>query len=317
MRPPIFVSLVDDYLALRRDLGFDVERQRWLLRDFARYADRAGHRGPITVDLAVRWAVSSCPGDPARTERRLGAVRMFARHRAAFDSATEVPPAGLFGRIPRRRQAHIYSTLEISALLRECSLLRLRDGLRPRTYVAFFSLLASTGLRLSEARRLERCDVDLSKGLLTVRAGKFRKSRLVPLHPSSVQALARYASQRDAFRFAPRSEFFFRTDHAPALQRAAVEKTFSRLRDRLRWTSQGRVRRPRIHDLRHTFAVRRLLRWYEEGTDLDRKMLALSTYLGHVKVTDTYWYLFAVPELMAITSRRFAQFARREQERAS
>ena len=317
MRPPIFVSLVDDYLALRRDLGFDVERQRWLLRDFARYADRAGHRGPITVDLAVRWAVSSCPGDPARTERRLGAVRMFARHRAAFDSATEVPPAGLFGRIPRRKQAHIYSNLEISALLRECSLLRLRDGLRPRTYVAFFSLLASTGLRLSEARRLERADVDLSKGLLTVRAGKFRKSRLVPLHPSSVQALARYASQRDAFRFAPRSEFFFRTDHAPALQRAAVEKTFSRLRDRLRWTSQGRARRPRIHDLRHTFAVRRLLRWYEEGTDLDRKMLALSTYLGHAKVTDTYWYLSAVPELMAITSRRFAQFARREQERAS
>jgi len=150
-----------------------------------------------------------------------------------------------------------------------------------------------------------------------VRAGKFGKSRLVPLHPSSVQALARYVRQRDAFRFAPRSEFFFRTDHAPALQRAAVEKTFSRLRDRLRWTSQGRVRRPRIHDLRHTFAVRRLLRWYEEGTDLDRKMLALSTYLGHAKVTDTYWYLSAVPELMAITSRRFAQFARREQERAS
>ena len=215
------------------------------------------------------------------------------------------------------RQETLPTIWRISALLRECSLLRPRDGLRPRTYVAFFSLLASTGLRLSEARRLERSDVDLSKGLLTVRAGKFRKSRLVPLHPSSVQALARYVRQRDAFRFAPRSEFFFRTDHGRALQRAAVEKTFSRLRDRLRWTSQERARRPRIHDLRHTFAVRRLLRWYEEGTDLDRKMLALSTYLGHAKVTDTYWYLSAVPELMAITSRRFAQFARREQERAS
>jgi integrase len=265
MKAPSFVLLVDDYLALRRDLGFDVETPRWLLRDFARYADRAGHRGPITVDLAVRWAGSACPGAPAHAERRLRAVRMFARHHAAFDSATEVPPAGLFGRVPRRRQAHIYSDPEISALLRECSLLRPRDGLRPRTYVAFFSLLASTGLRLSEARRLERGDVNLSTGLLTVRAGKFRKARLLPLHPSSVQGLARYVSQRDAFRCAPRSEFFFRSDHAPALQRGAIEKTFSRLRDRLRWTSQGRVRRPRIHDLRHTFAVRRLLRWYRKA----------------------------------------------------
>lgn len=317
MTPASFHALVDDYLTVRRDLGFDVETQRWLLRDFARYADRVGHRGPITVDLGMSWALSSSSGDPARAERHLGAVRQFARHRAAFDPATEVPPAGLFGRLRRRKQPHIYSDAEISALLRECSLLWPRDGLRPRTYVAFFSLLASTGLRLSEACHLGRRDVDLSRGLLTVRVGKFRKSRLVPLHPSGVQALVRYAVRRDAVRDTPRSELFFRTDHAPALERAAVEKTFSRLRDRLGWTSHGRAQRPRIHDLRHTFAVRRLLRWYEEGVDVDRKILALATYLGHVKVTDTYWYLSAVPELMAISSQRFEHFARPGQESPS
>lgn len=317
MTPPRLLALVDDYLVLRRSLGFDIERLGWLLRDFARYTERIEHRGPITTGLAVKWALTSCPGDPARAERRLWAVRQFARHRAAFDPATEIPPAGLLGRIPRRKQPHIYNDAEISALLQECSRLWPRDGLRPRTYVAFFSLLASTGLRLSEACRLDRRDVDLSKGLLTIRVSKFRKSRLVPLHPTSVQGLTGYVTRRDAFRDAPRSEFFFRTDQAPALQRAAVEKTFSRVRNRLGWTSHSRARRPRIHDLRHSFAVRRLLRWYEEGVDVDRKILALATYLGHAKVTDTYWYLSAVPELMAITSQRFEDFALRERGSAS
>jgi len=136
---------------------------------------------------------------------------------------------------------------------------------------------------------------------------------LVPLHPSSVRGLKAYAAQRDAFLDAPRSERFFRTETSQELKHAAVEKTFSRLRDRLGWTSCGRARRPRIHDLRHTFAVRRLLGWYEEGVDVDRKILALATYLGHAKVTDTYWYLSAIPELVGLVSERFEQFAKREQ----
>jgi integrase len=316
MTPPKWPVLVEDYLALRRDMGFDIEQLGWLLRNFARYTERTEHRGPLTVDLAVRWALSSGPGDPARGERRLWAVRQFARHRAAFDPATEVAPAGLLGRIPRRTQPHIYNHAEISALLRECSRLRPRGGLRPVTYVVFFSLLASTGLRLSEARRLESRDVDLTHGVLTIRMSKFRKSRLVPLHPTSVQALTRYTARRDAFPNVPRSEFFFRTDRAPALDRFAIERTFSRVRRRLGWTSHGRARRPRIHDLRHTFAVRRLLHWYEAGVDLDGKILALATYLGHAKVTDTYWYLSAVPELMAVTAQRFEHFAQRERESA-
>ena len=314
MTPPSFLHQVDEYLALRRGLGFDLESPGWLLQDFARYADRTGHLGPVTIDLAVQWALCSRSSDSAQASRRLAVVRQFARHRAVFDPATEIPPAGHLGRLPRRKQPHIYSDVEIAELLRQASLLRPRHGLRPKTYVAFFSLLVSTGLRLSEARRLTPSDVDLEDGVLTVREGKFRKSRLVPLHPTTTEALAHYAAHRDACRNAPRQGCFFRTDRAPALKRAAVEKTFSRLRDRLGWTAQGRARRPRIHDLRHTFAVRRVLRWYEDGADVERKLLALATYLGHAKATDTYWYLSALPELMAITAQRFERFARRNQE---
>lgn len=314
MTRPSFLALVNDYLAMRHNLGFHVETQRWLLYSFARFLDRIEYRGPIKVDLAVRWALSPCPGDPARAERRLRAVRQLARHILAFDPATEIPPAGLFGRLKRRNHPHIYSDGEITALLQECSRLQPSGGLRPRTYVTFFSLLASTGLRLSEARRLRRRDVDLQKSLLTIREGKFRKSRFVPLHPTTVRALTRYAARRDTFHSAPRSEFFFTTDRASVLEYAAVEKTFSRLRDRLGWTTQGRAARPRIHDLRHTFAVRRLLLWYEQGADVNRKILALATYLGHAKVTDTYWYLSATPELMAVTAQRFEDFAGPQRE---
>ena len=318
MTPSSLLAHVEDYLAMRGELGFDVEGSRWLLRDFARHAARIEHCGPVSIDLAVNWALASHPGDPARAERRLGVVRQFAKHRAVFEPETEIPPAGFIGRVPRRqRQPHIYTDAEISALLRECSRLLPRDGLRPITYVAFFSLLASTGLRLSEARRLDRRDVDLVQGILTVRAGKFGKTRLVPIHPTSVQALAAYTRQRDALGNAPLSEFFFRTERTPHLHRAAVEKTFSRLRERLGWSHNGRAGRPRIHDLRHTFAVRRVLHWHEEGVDIDHKILALSTYLGHAKVTDTYWYLSAIPELLAVTSKRFEQFARQGREAGS
>jgi integrase len=216
--------------------------------------------------------------------------------------------------IPRRKPPHIYSDAEIAQLLRAAAGLRPRGGLRPQTYVTLFSLLACTGLRVSEAHNLTIRDVDLGASLLVIRETKFRKSRLVPLHPSAVTALARYAAFRDRYANFSRSEYFFRTDHAASLRKRAVEGTFDKLRTRLYWTVQGRARRPRIHDLRHTFAVRRLLRWYEEGADVDQKILALSTYLGHAKVTDTYWYLSAIPELLAITARRFELYARRAGE---
>ena len=212
---------------------------------------------------------------------------------------------------------HIYSAAEMAALLQQASCLLPRNGLRPATYVAYFALLASTGLRLSEACRLTTDDADLVNGILTIRETKFRKSRLVPLHPTTTQALGRYADRRTACLAAPRSEYFFRTEHSPRLTRTAVETTFRRIKRRLDWTGQGRTRQPRIHDLRHTFVVRRLLRWYQEGADVDRKILALATYLGHARVADTYWYCTAVPELLASTAQRFERFAHRASERPS
>ncbi|MGH7574490.1 MAG: tyrosine-type recombinase/integrase [Longimicrobiales bacterium] len=309
MTTPNLLKSVEEYLAFRRGLGFSLEHQRWLLLEFARYADRVGHQGPITVDLATRWALSRSD-EPAQAERRLSAIRSFARHRALFDPATEVPPIGVLGRVSRRRKPpHIYTHAEITALLHEASLLLPRGGLRPRTYVTLLSLLASTGLRLSEACHLTHGDVDLTAGVLTVRESKFRKSRLVPLHATTTQALTCYAKHRRAYRDAPKAGSFFRTDRAPALTRWAVFRTFGRLRMRLGWTAHGRACRPRIHDLRHTFAVRRLVSWYEAGVDVDQKILALATYLGHAMPSYTYWYVSAVPELMALTSQRFEHFA--------
>jgi integrase len=306
-----WLSLVEEYLSARRGLGFALEQPAYLLRDFARYADALEHQGPLTTELAVRWSQTSRSGSPAQAVRRLGAVRQFARYRALLDPATEVPPPGLLGRVPRRPQPHIYSDAELAALLDQASRLLPRRGLRPQTYLTFFSLLASTGLRVSEACRLAVDDVDLTVGVVTVREGKFRKARLVPLHPSATAALARYAAERDARCHGPGR--FFRTDRSPALHKDTVEKTFGRIRERLGWTAEGRARQPRIHDLRHSFAVRRLLRWYEQGADLDRKLLALSLYLGHAHVSDTYWYLTGVPELMTITSKRFERFANRSE----
>jgi integrase len=190
MTPPRFIDVVEAYLTVRRGLGFDLESPGWQLRDFARYADGIGHRGHVTTDLAVQWASASRSRDPAQAVRRLSVVRSFARYRAAFDAATDIPPPGLLGRLPGRKPPHIYSAAEIAALLHAAHRLYPRHGLRPDTYVALFSLLIATGLPLSEACHLLPRDVDVANGIQTVREGKCRKSRLIPLHPTAILALS-------------------------------------------------------------------------------------------------------------------------------
>lgn len=307
-----FVALAEGYLALRRRLGFGMVTDGPTLLSFARHADRVAPGGPLTVDIAVQWAASSGRASrPVAAARRLAVVRQFARHRTAFDPSTEVPPAGLLGPTGfPRKPPHIYSRTELAALLRVAAALPPRGGLRPRTFATLFGLLASTGLRVSEARRLLCTDVDLHAGVVTVREGKFRKSRLVPLHPSAVAALRRYEIARDRCEAVPHSPFFFRTETLASLSPAAVARTFAALRRQLGWTAKGHARRHRIHDLRHTFAVRRLLLWYEQGVAVEPRIAHLATYLGHANPTDTYWYLTAVPEILAIAARRFGTFAR-------
>jgi len=304
---PTMIALVEDYLAHRRRLGYVLRGVDHQLRSFARYVDASDHRGPVTVELAVRWAKLPKRANPQWWARRLAIVRWFAKHRSLFDPGTEVPPAGLLGPSCPRCRPHIYSEAEVSALLRAAAELGPIGGLRPHTYVALLGLLVSSGLRISEALHLSRADVDLEAGVLTVVQTKFRKSRLVPLHPSTTKALRRYAEQRDRYHPLAANTFFLDTRGAP-LGPSGVAKTFGILRRQLHWTKGPSGRRPRIHDFRHTMAVRRLLRWYEERADVGCKIAALSTYLGHVEVADTYWYLTAVPELMALVAVRFESY---------
>lgn len=302
------VTLAREYLAYRQNLGY-VSGGKELLR-FARYADQVCHEGPLTTELAVRWATLSRGGNSGGQARRLGTVRQFAQYRSLFDERTEVPPDGLLGSPDKRKPPHIYTDEEIEILLEAAYSLPPRDGLRPHTYTILFGLLVCTGLRISEALSLTRDDVDLDQGVLTVRNTKFGKSRLVPLHPTATAALVRYAQRRDQLLPLSQSRAFFLDSQGLPIKDDAVRKTFQRLRTKLGWTN-GAGRRPRIHDLRHSFAVRRLLAWYEEGSEVDQKVAALSTYMGHVKVNNTYWYFSAVPELMAVAASRFERFARK------
>lgn len=302
-----FVQQVEEYIALRRGLGARLRSQAPVLLDFGRFLDRAGHCGPITSELVLRWAQAPRSKDPAQTARRLGAVRSFLRYRAGFDPATEVPPPQLLGCGIRRKPPHVYSPVEVQTLLEACAQLWPRQGLRPRTYRTLFGLLFATGLRVSEALGLDDADVDLADGVLTVRHGKLGKRRLVPLHSTALAPLRRYVLDRD--RVAPSAPAFFRTENQARVSYTAVRMTFGLLRRRLGWTAQKRSRRPRLHDARHTFAVGCLMRWYREGIHPDRRIAHLATYLGHIEVRDTYWYLSAVPELSALASERFERFA--------
>jgi len=312
---PTMVTFAEDYLALRRRLGFALKSSGQQLIGFARYADSIGHRGPITIELTVGWARLPQDARPCWWARRLDIVRPFAQYRRLFDPQTEIPPAGLLGPSPRRVTPHIYSDAEIAALLGAAGKLRPIGGLRPHTYVTLLGLLLSTGLRISEALQLGRSDVDFDSRVLTVRHTKLRKSRLVPLHPSTVTALAKYARRRDKHLPGTPVPTFFVNEPGKPLCASTVASTFCVLRDQLGWSRDRNGRRPRLHDMRHTMAVRTVLRWYREGIDVDRKMPALSTYLGHVEVRDTYWYLTAVPELMAITTARFEAYQHRNQGR--
>lgn len=303
------VSLVKRYLTYRRSLGYQLRGDGGVLLSFGRHVDEIGHRGPINTGLVVEWAKRT--NSPANRTHRFNIVRDFVEYRALFDRGTEVPPKGMFGPSGNRRPTpHIYSDSEIAKLLKAAAHLRGKERLRPQTFVAMFGLLACTGLRISEALTVTDEDVDLSAGLLTIRDSKFGKSRFVPLHPSATDALARYRQQRNRHltRARVKPKAFFTDQKGKAIRYHRVETAFKSMRQEMGWDCPERLRLPRVHDLRHTFAVRRLLLWYEEGANIDQKISALATYLGHVNPTKTYWYLTAVPELLAIVGDRFERF---------
>jgi integrase/recombinase XerD len=292
---------VDDYLRLRRTLGYDLEETGRLLHRFAAELDAAGV-AHVTTQVAVRWALASRVTPPSSVPAtRYRAVRGFARYMAGIDPETEVPPAGLIRRPRSRRSPFIYTDEQLLALLEQARA-SIPQPLRAATMQTLIGLLASSGLRVGEALRLDRGDIDWSDGVLRIRRSKFRKSRLVPLSPSALEALERYAHLRDRERPAAAGESFFVSLRGTRVIHACVWKTFRALCDGA-GVGAGSGVRPTIHDLRHRFAVRVLLNWYQQGVDVQPRLPWLSTYLGHRDPVSSYWYLSAAPELLAHAAR--------------
>lgn len=297
---------IEEYLALRRSLGFKLRQTTAGLTEFAAFMEQRA--APyITTALALEWAMQPGNNQPSAWAQRLGFVRVFARHWRASDPRTEIPPAGLLPFRPQRAQPYLYSEQEIQRLLAAAKTLAPSSGLRPWTYHCLFGLLAVSGLRISEALSLKRQDVELTQGLLTIRQTKFNKTRLVPLHGSTRQGLVDYAARRDRLVPGPVSPCFLLNDHGRQLEASAVRRTFYELSRQIGLRGPDDHTGPRLHDFRHRFALNTLIEWYRTGQDIERRLPVLSTYLGHAHVADTYWYLSIHPELMGLATRRLEQ----------
>jgi integrase len=313
--PQSLRARVERYLTERRRLGFGLRSAAYALRGFARHVQSIGHHGPLTVEIMADWARRDSHGssDPHTWARRIKQLRPFTRWLQQFEPLTEVPEEALFGRLPQRQAPHIYNEGEIVDLLAAARALGPSSGLRGMIFETLFGMIACTGLRISEALALRNEDVDLVRGMLTIRQTKFAKSRQVPLHHSTIDSLRRYRSARDLSGESTEGNapFFIGTRgrrRGLALGERQVHRVFAGLRKRLDWRNRGTHHAPRIHDLRHSFVVNRIMRWHVQGIDIDQAMLSLSTYVGHAMVTNTYWYLSAVPELMGLAAERFESF---------
>lgn len=305
----------ENYLSEQRRLGFGLRTTGYSIMSFARYIDGLNSQEPLTVEIMMDWARQD-QGNTGKTStwaRRLKHLRSFCRYLQQFEPRTEVPDDSVFGRIGQRLAPHIYSEQEIIDLLAAAHKLdSFIPGLRGATYETLFGLIASTGLRISEALHLLDLDVDLKLGMLTIRQTKFAKSRHVPIHPSTIEVLKQYRSKRNLYIAATEDTPFFISTRGRRLgQQLSMEqahRVFISLRNQLGWINRGAHHGPRIHDLRHTFVVRRVLLWQAQGLDIDQQMLALSTYVGHTNVTNTYWYLTGIPQLMAVAAEKFEVF---------
>ena len=296
---------LDDYLAIRRSLGFKLRLPAGLLRKFVTFVEEQG-ASHITTELALQWAKEPADALPSTWNWRLGMVRRFAAWRCATDPRTEVPAEGLLPHRYRRKSPYIYTDDEINKLIQAAGDLHSSRGLRSQTYSTLFGLLAVTGMRINEALNLDRDDVDLVDGILRIRRTKFGKSRLVPLHVSTREALKDYAETRDRLLAGTSTPAFFVSERSTRITEYSTRYTFAKLSQRigLRESAKGHGRGPRLHDMRHRFAARTLVNWYRAGRDVEHEIPKLATYLGHVHVSDTYWYLESVPELLQLATER-------------
>lgn len=297
---------VKDYLCLRRSLGFRLVQAERLLHEFAAFMEH--QEAPfITTERTLEWALRPAKAQPSYWAKRLTAVRLFARYRSATDPRTEVPPGGMLRSRPKRANPYLYTEDDISRLMKAATALPPPSGLRGRSYCCLLGLLAVTGMRIGEALALCSNDVDLHQGLLTIRSTKFGKSRLVPLHTSTQSALLAYARQRDTYLGHDTPGRFFVSERGRPLVAATVRRTFRGLCRQIGLHGSACSDEPRLHHFRHRFATETLLQWYRSGEDVERRLPVLSTFLGHARVSDTYWYLSARPELMHHAMRRLEQ----------
>ena len=291
---------VQEYLRMRRDLGFKLRDAGKGLLDFARFMEQ--HRASyLTQALALAWAQQPSQTQPAHWARRLSFVRGFAQHRSATDPRTQIPAQSLLPFRPKRARPYLYSNTEIQSLLGAALKMQYRERgkLRPWVYYCLFGLLSVSGLRLGEARNLELQDVDLETAVLTVRGAKLGKTRLVPLHRSTCRVLAEYIRRRNRhWRQRPVSSYLFVSNWGNQLDGGEIRRTFYALSRQIGLRGPSDSHGPRLHDMRHRFATNTLVRWYRSNQDPERKLPLLSAYLGHVHVADTQWYLNGSPELM-------------------
>jgi integrase/recombinase XerD len=295
-------SHVEDHLRLRRALGFKLRFPGQVLPSLAAYVEAAG-AATVTAELAIAWAGQPQGVHPVVWSHRLGAARGFARYLKTVDPAAEIPPCRVWPGTAPRRQPVIFTEADTARLLHAAGMLN--RPLRAATYQAMLGLIAATGLRLGEAIGLERAGADLDAGLLTIVSTKSGRDRLVPLHPTVTRALAGYARRRDQLCPDPATTRFFVSSVGTHVHERLIDQAFAQLTSTLGMRAAGC--QPRIHDLRHTFAVRQLLAWHRDGADVNAKMPLLSAYLGHVSPAGTYWYLTAVPELMELAAARLIE----------
>lgn len=301
---------VDDYLTMRRNLGFQLREAGKALLDFVAFMEQ--QRAPyITQALALAWAQQPVHTQPANWARRLSYVRGFAHYRSASDPRTQIPAPGLLPFQPKRARPYLYSNQEIEDLLNAARHMPARGqhrALLPWVYYCLFGLLSVTGLRLGEARNLRLDDVDLSAAVLTIRGAKFGKTRLVPLHDSTCNVLADYIARRQShWAGRPVSAYLFVSSWGNRLDSGQIHRAFYTLSRQIGLRAEGDRHGPRLHDLRHRFATNTLVNWYQTDQDPEHRLPLLSAYLGHVHVADTQWYLQASPELMREAMRRLEQ----------
>lgn len=293
---------VNDYVNMRRALGYKLKNTSRLLSDFVAFCkeQRAQH---ITIPLALQWA-QRIPAKPSVWASRLTCVRCFARYWSATDPQTQIPPWSLLPHRPSRAHPYLYTDKEIRQLLDAA--LRI-GGLPGLTYYCLLGMLSVTGLRMGEVLNLKTKDMDLNHGVMVIVGAKFGKTRLVPIHASTQKALSKYVRNRDRV-FGGNSTYFFVSRRGNRLDGAQVRRTFYRLSRKVGLRGPTAGHGPRLHDFRHLFAAKTLLSWYRSGQDVERRLPVLSTYLGHGHVSDTYWYLTICPELMGLVVDRLEKY---------